>query len=473
MLRNPSRRNRSLFTSLWAFLVIATASVVLLAPSAGAATEDAAADPDITASKVIPSEGTAKVLAVTLDGAVDPVMVDIVDQSIADAENDGYDIVMFEIDTPGGLVSSMKEVLDLMLNTDIPTVAWVSPRGAQAASAGTFIVQAADVAAMSPSTTIGSASVVGAQGKDVDETLQKKITNELVSRGKSIADEHGRNGDWVEDAVRKASNLSATEALEQNVVNFIATSRQDLLEQMDGFNGVYRSITLNTADAEVTEWDIPGQLKILKVLINPNWIFLMLTLGVIGIGFEVTHPGSILPGTVGLIAFVIAMYGLQVLPTNTAGLLLLALAIALFISEVFVTSGGILGVGGAVALFLGGLLLFDRDSAVSVDMPLLLVMGGSAAGMFILLGRKVARSQAVRVEGGSEGMIDQVGEVRHELDPEGQIFIHGEIWEARMADGSSVELPVGSMVRVTEMDGLTLVVVPDEAVAPSPAPASD
>ena len=446
---------------------VAAAVVALLVAVAVAIGETAPAAED---TRLVPADGDRlRVLVAPIKDAIDPVSVEIVESVISEVRTGDFDVVLFELNTPGGLVTSMDEIVAEIINArDVPVVIWVTPRNARAASAGTFIMMASDVAAMSPNTTIGSASVVAGGGGEIDETLEKKITNDAVAKIRGLARDHGRNEEFAEAAVREAENLEASEALEQGVIEIVAESRSDLFTQLDGMASTYKGFTFSTTSVEFTEWEVPARLRFLKVLINPNWIFLLLTLGIVGIGYEVTNPGTIFPGTIGLIAFLLAMYGLQVLPTNTAGLALLALAAVLFVAEVFVSSGGILGVGGAVSLVLGGLLLFDREAALSIDLPLLLTVGVIAGAGFTLIGRKVYSVHHEHVRGGSEGMVDQVGTVRYELAPRGQVFVAGELWQARTDDGST--LPEGAEVIVAEVDGLTLVVREHVAAATAPSP---
>jgi membrane-bound serine protease (ClpP class) len=400
-----------------------------------------------------------RVLAVEFDNDVNPVTADYVVDEIHRANDERFDAVVILLDTPGGLADAMKDIYEAELASKVPVIVYVSPNGARAASAGVWIGEAGDILAMAPQTNIGSSTPVSASGGEIPSDLKRKVVNDAAKSLRAISEEHGRNGDWAEAAVRKADNLTAREALEMNVIDVISPTIPALLDQVDGRTTKPKGIVLNTAGAQVETVQMSLWKRILDTLIDPNLILILMSLGVLGITIELWSPGLIFPGTIGAICLIVGLFGLQVLPISWAGLLLMLLAAGFFAAELFVTSHGALALAGTVAFVIGSLILFDpAGETYQVSLPVAL---GIAATMALLVAFVVAKIVQVRratVVTGQENLIGQVGVVRQALDPEGLVFLHGELWRAR-TDGHAV--PPGEPVRVEGLDdSLTLRVAP-------------
>jgi membrane-bound serine protease (ClpP class) len=399
------------------------------------------------------------VLAVEFDNDVNPVTADYVTGEIERANEGGYSAVVILLDTPGGLSDAMKEIYEAELASKIPVIVYVYPEGARAASAGVWIGQAGDILAMAPQTNIGSSTPINVGGEDIQKDLRNKVVNDAAASLRALAREHGRNVKWADAAVRRASNLSAREALAQNVIDVIAPDLPTLLNKIDGETTTPKGLVLDTANAQVETVQMSLWKQILDLLIDPNLIVILMSIGVLGITIELWNPGLILPGTVGAISLVIGLFGLQVLPISWAGLLLMMLAAGFFVAEAFVVSHGALALAGGIAFVIGSLMLFDpAGDAYQVSVPVALTV---AAVMVAMVGLAVAKIMQVRrapVVTGQSELIGQVGIVRQALDPDGLIFVHGELWRAR-TDGEPV--PPGETVRVEGLDdGLTLRVAP-------------
>ena len=403
-----------------------------------------------------------RVLAVEFENDVNPVTQDYVNGAIDRASREGYDAVVLLVDTPGGLESSMREIVKKELASKIPVVLYVYPDGARAASAGVFLAMAADVAAMAPQTNIGSSTPISGGGGDIPKDLRRKVVNDAAAFLRSLAQEHGRNGDWAERAVREASNLSAREALAQNVVDVVAPDLPSLLERIDGTRTEPKGLVLHTAGAEVTTVSMSLWKRILDTIIDPNIITLLLSLGVLGIVVELWHPGLIFPATFGGISLIIALFGLQVLPVSWAGILLLALSFGLFAAEAFLPSHGALSLAGAASFVFGALLLFEpAGDAFQVSIWVAVAIGGTLALLTGVAAAKVVQVRRRAPQTGQEELIGQTGVVRETLDPVGTVFVHGEIWRARTDDPP---LHAGETVRVEAVaDGLVLEVGRAEA----------
>jgi membrane-bound serine protease (ClpP class) len=414
------------------------------------------------AAAIVPAAHAAappRVLAVEFDNDVNPVTADYVVGQIERANDKRYDAVVILLDTPGGLSESMKDIYEAELASKVPVVVYVYPEGARAASAGVWIGQAGDILAMAPQTNIGSSTPISVGGEDIQKDLRNKVVNDAAASLKALAGEHGRNVQWADDAVRKASNLTAREALRMNVIDVIARDLPTLLNKIDGRKTKPKGLVLHTANAEVETVQMSFWKRTLDLLIDPNLIVILMSIGVLGITIELWNPGLILPGTVGAISLVIGLFGLQVLPVSWAGVLLMLLAAGFFVAEAFVVSHGALALAGAVAFVIGSLMLFDpAGDAYQVSLPVAITV---AATMALLVGLAVGKIVQVRratVVTGQEDLIGQVGVVRQTLDPEGLVFVHGELWRAK-TNGEPV--PPGEQVRVEGLDdGLTLTVAP-------------
>ena len=400
-----------------------------------------------------------RVLAVEFDNDVNPVTADYVVDQIERANDERYNAVVILLDTPGGLSNAMKDIYEAELASKVPVIVYVSPDGARAASAGVWIGQAGDILAMAPQTNLGSSTPVSATGGEIPSDLKRKVVNDAAKSLRALAEEHGRNGNWAEAAVRKADNLTAREALRKNVIDEIAPTLPALLNEIDGQTTKPKGIVLNTAGARVENVEMSIWKRILDTLIDPNLIVILMSLGVLGITIELWSPGLILPGTVGAISLIIGLFGLQVLPVSWAGLLLMLLAAAFFAAEMFVTSHGALALAGAVAFVIGALMLFDpAGDAYQVSVEVALTVAATMALMVGLAVAKIVQVRRASVVTGEEELIGQVGVVRQALDPEGLVFVHGELWRAR-TEGGTVE--PGEAVRVEALDdGLTLRVAP-------------
>jgi membrane-bound serine protease (ClpP class) len=407
----------------------------------------------------IANAATPRVLAVEFDNDVNPVTADYVVGEIERANEEGFDAVVILLDTPGGLSDSMKEIYEAELASKIPVIVYVYPEGARAASAGVWIGQAGDILAMAPQTNIGSSTPISVGGEDIQEDLRKKVVNDAAASLRALAREHGRNVKWADAAVRRASNISAREALALNVIDVIAPDLPSLLNMIDGRTTKPKGLVLNTANAEITNVEMGLWKSILDLLIDPNLIVILMSIGVLGITIELWNPGLILPGTVGAISLVIGLFGLQVLPISWAGLLLMALALGFFVAEAFVVSHGALTLAGAVAFVIGSLMLFDpAGENYQVSLQVALVVAATMAAMIGLAALKIVQVRRAPVVTGESELVGQIGVVRETLDPEGFVFVHGELWRAR-TNGLSV--PPGETVRVEGLDeGLTLRVAP-------------
>jgi membrane-bound serine protease (ClpP class) len=408
-----------------------------------------------------------RVLAVEFENDVNPVTQDYLTDAIDRSNDEDYEAVVILMDTPGGLDSSMREIIKAMLASETPVVSYVSPPGSRAASAGVFLMMASDVAAMAPQTNLGSSTPIAAGGGEIPSDLRKKVVNDAAAYISELAREHDRNAEWAEDAVREASNLGAQEALEMNVIDFVAPTLPDLLNEIDGFETTPKGIVLDTAGAQIETVEMSLWKRILDTVIDPNIIVLLMSIGLLGITVEILNPGLILPGTAGAISLVMGLYGLQVLPVSAAGILLMLLALAFFVAEAFVAAHGGLALAGAVSFVFGALLLFDpAGDAYQVSLPVALAVAGTLAVLTVFAAAKVIQARRTRPQTGREELIGETGVVREGLTPEGYVFVHGELWRARAAGGP---IPAGATVVVEEIgDDLTLTVSRVTESAPEP-----
>jgi membrane-bound serine protease (ClpP class) len=397
----------------------------------------------------------SRVLAVEFHNDVNPVTKDFVNGQIDRANDEGYDAVVILLDTPGGLSTSMEDIYKKELASKVAVIVYVSPQGASASSAGVWIAQAGDILAMAPQTTIGSSTPISGSGENLPKDLRKKAINQAAKSLRSIAEAHGRNGDWAEQAVRQASNLTDTEALEMNVIDLRAPDLPTLLDRVDGRTTKPKGIVLNTADAQITEIKMGLWKSILDLLIDPNIVYIMLTIGLIGIIVELWNPGLIFPGTVGAISLIISLYAAQVLPVSWAGLLLMLLAGAFIGAEPFVVSHGALTVAGAVCFVLGGLLLFEPSGGMyEVSLPVLIGVSTTLAAMMAFIVVKIVQVRKRPVAVGVNSVVGAQGVVRGP----GMVFVNGELWRARTENGEA--LRSGDHVTVEGVDGLELRVRP-------------
>ncbi|MGQ0810636.1 MAG: NfeD family protein [Nitrospiraceae bacterium] len=399
------------------------------------------------------------VIVATYEGVVNPVAAEYVHDALEFAQANQAEALLLRLDTPGGLDTSMRIIIKDFTASPLPIIVYVAPSGGRAASAGVFLTLAAHVAAMAPGTNIGAAHPVAMGGGEMDKTMKEKVENDSAAYIKSIAEQHGRNVTWAEDAVRKSVSVTEKEALKLKIIDVIAADVPALLNQLDGRHVALgnRSVVLKTRGARVTEFSMSVRLEWLKTLSDPNIAYLLMTIGTIGILAELYNPGAILPGIVGAISLILAFYSLQSLPVNYAGALLIVLGIAFFVLEATVTSFGLLAIGGVIAMILGSLMLIKTDAEFlqiswGVIVP---VVSLTAAFSLFIVGMGV-RAMRRKPATGREGMVGLIGIARTALAPQGQLSIHGELWEAI----SDQPLKPGDRAEVTRVDGLRLHVKP-------------
>lgn len=412
--------------------------------------------PSAIAARDVPASGNGRVLVAPLTDTVDPVMLEFVQRVIDRAESDGFDAIVFELDTPGGLSTSMDDIVQKIVATDLPVYVYVSPSGGRAASAGVFITYAADVAAMAPGTNIGSATPISSGGEELPKDLRKKVINDAVARITELAKERDRNEEFAKAAIVDAKNVGARDALELGVVDYIADDVRDLLRQSDGATVVPKDLTLDLRDADTERMEVPWTLNVLKKLVDPNLLYLLFGAGLLGLAFEITHPGTVLPGVVGGICLLLALFGLSVLPASGAGIALLVLSAALFAAEAIAPGGGVLGGGGAVAMLLGALLLFDDSSGYGVSPVLAVAVAFSLGAFFIFVLRKAVQTRRIPTSTDSTSLIGMVGEVRRAIttNEPGVVYVDGELWKA----SADEPIEIGATALVTGIDGLAVCV---------------
>jgi membrane-bound serine protease (ClpP class) len=394
----------------------------------------------------------------TIDGVISPVTVRLVESALERARGEGARALIIRLDTPGGLEKSMRSIAQRILNAEVPVVVYVAPTGARAASAGAFITLAGHVAAMAPATNIGAAHPV-AVGGGVDKESLRKIENDAAAFIRTLALERGRNADWAEKAVRESVSATEREALKLRVIDLVADSIPDLLDKIDGrtVKTTLGPVTLATRGARVVPVEVGLRDRFLNVITDPNVAYILMMLGVLGLFFELSNPGVILPGIIGSISLILAFYAFQSLPINFAGLLLILLGIVLLIAEIKIVSHGVLAIGGVIAMALGSLMLFDSPE-VSLRISRWLLVASVGAVAAVLLVTMTAGARALRRPPmlGLGAMIGATGVARGALAPDGQVHVGGELWRA-VAQGSPVE--DGRSVRVVDVEGLTLKVV--------------
>lgn len=396
-------------------------------------------------------------LVTRIDDAITPVIADHLDEGVGRAEGGVYQAYVVELDTPGGLDTSMRDIVQRFLSAEVPVVVYVTPSGARAASAGAIITLSANVAAMAPGTVIGAATPVGIEGDDVE----RKIVNDAAALAESIAEQRGRDVEFAIDAVRKGRSVSASEAVAVGAVDLRADSLGRLLDAIDGTVvqvGSGERMTLRTAGAEIDRYDLGLFRRILQFLADPNLAFLLLSIGTLGLIYELATPGVGFGGAVGVVALVLALFALSVLPVNAAGLLLLLLAAALFVAEVVAPGFAGFAVGGAVTLVLSGVFLFRDASGAEVGLEVLLPVAIVVGAAVVFAGRLALRSRAApSTATGSGVLVGRIVELERPRDASAQVFLEGAWWNARSSSGA---LPSSGRVRVTGLEGLTLIVEP-------------
>lgn len=397
----------------------------------------------------------APVSVLTVKGVINPVSAEYLIEGITEAHNKGYQAVIIEIDTPGGLDDSMRDIIQAMINTKIPVIVYVHPSGARAASAGAFITIAADVAVMTPGTNIGAASPVSL-GETMDETMKAKVTNDAAAYITGLATTNKRNAEIARRMVTEAISIPSEEALSGNIVNFIAKDLAELINKLDGTTITTNKgdFTLQLKEADIVENPMGFRFEFLYILSNPNIAYILMMLGIMGLYFELSNPGTILPGVLGGICLVLAFYSFQTLPVNYAGVLLILFAVLLFILEIKAATHGFLAIGGVIALFFGSILLFDTQVEflrVSMKVILPTVIG---VALFFVLGITLAvRAYRKKPTTGTEGILGEIGVAKSRIDGQGgRVFVHGEWWNATSDD----PIPEGDKVEVIESKNLSI-----------------
>lgn len=408
---------------------------------------------------VFPVLGSASILKISVDAPIHPITSEYIRDAIDRADKENASLVIITLNTPGGLDSSMREIIERILSAETPVAAYVSPSGGRAASAGFFISIACDIFIMAPGTSTGAAHPVGVSitGQAMDKTMEEKITHDAASYIKTLAEKRGRNTKLAEDAVRESLSYTEQEALNGGLIDLVAKDTQEIIGYFDGkrlvrFSG--EEEVLDLKNEEIIEIPMTARQKFLITIANPNLAYILLMLGLLGLYFEFSNPGAILPGVLGGIFLLLAIFSFQILPINYVGLLLILLAIGLFILEVKIQSYGILTVGGITAMIIGSIMLIDTPipefrPSLKVIIPVALAL----SLIFIFLIVIAIRAHMKRVYTGKEGLVGEIGVAKSDLKPEGKVFVHGEIWDAEAAEN----IPKGAKVKVLEVkDNLML-----------------
>ncbi|MBN2423702.1 MAG: nodulation protein NfeD [Calditrichaceae bacterium] len=401
---------------------------------------------------------------IVLDGSINPVATDYIIEAIENAEDAEAEILIIELDTPGGLMESMRLIMKAIQASEVPVLVYVAPTGARAGSAGVFITYSAHITAMAPATNIGSAHPVfggGIPGSTPDSTtmddMMEKVINDAVARIRAIAEIRGRNADWAEKAIRESANITETEALKLNVIDYIAPTLDSLLTTINGKeikldNGTVK--ILNTKDVSVTLFEMNWRQKLLDIISDPNISYILLMLALFGFIFELYNPGGIIPGVIAGISLILWLFSVQTLPVNYAGILLILLAIILFLLEIKIPSFGMLTIGGVISLIMGSIMLFEgAEVYLRVSWQTILVVVITSVAFFVFAVGLTIKAHKRKPTTGKEGMVGETGLVYKPLNPEGTVKIHGEFWKAV----SEQPLKKGQKVKVVKYDGVNLI----------------
>lgn len=403
-----------------------------------------------------------RVMVATIATSINPVTADFLSSVIERAEEEKATLLVLELDTPGGLDTSMRQMVQDIIRTPVPVAVYVSPPGSRAASAGVLVTLAADIAAMAPGTNIGAAHPVGIGGGGMDNTMSRKVENDAAAYARSLAEKKGRNGEWAEKAVRESASLTETDAKKQRVIDLVAPSLKDLLSAIDGrvIEKGGEKVTLRTKGAEITRIPMGFRHRVLSAMADPTIAYILMMIGIYGIFFELSNPGAVFPGVVGGISLILGFYSLQTLSANYAGFLLIALAMILFILEIKIASHGALTIGGVISLALGSIMLFrsSADPYLRISWGVILAMVGLTAVFFGTVVTLAVRSQLRRPATGSEGMIGETGVAVADFTGKGKVFVVGELWDAECL----LPLRKGDKVTVVNRKEMTLVVKPQE-----------
>lgn len=402
---------------------------------------------------IFPLLSNASILKITVNAAIHPVTSEYIRNSIDRAEKENAHLIIISLNTPGGLDSSMREIIERILSSEVPVAAYVTPSGGRSASAGFFIAIACDIFVMAPGTNTGAAHPVGVSitGQQMDKTMEEKVTHDAASYIKSIAEKRGRNTKMAEDAVRKSLSYTEKEALEGNLIDLIANNEQEIIDYFNGrsikrFNG--EELLLELEGDEITEISMSARQKFLLTISNPNLAYILFMIGLLGLYFEFSNPGAIIPGVVGAISLLLAIFAFQILPINYVGLMLILLAIGLFILEIKIQSYGILSIGGIISMIVGSTMLINSpipELRPSLNFIIPVAIGVSLIIIFLIF--ITVRAHSKKASTGKEGLIGEIGTVQKNLNPEGTVFVHGEIWNAEAPE----EIPKGAKVKVVEV----------------------
>ena len=397
--------------------------------------------------------GTASIYRITVDAPVHPISSEYITRSIDRAARDNASLLIIVLNTPGGLDSAMRDIITKILASPVPVMTYVAPSGARAASAGFYIGIACDLFVMAPGTNTGAAHPVGISitGQAMDKTMEEKVTHDAASYIKTLAEKRGRNVQAAEDAVRQSLSYTENEALEKGLIDFVAGSEEEIIARLDGravqrFSG--ETVELQLKGEVVVDIPMTARQKFLLTISNPNLAYILLMLGLLGLYFEFAHPGAILPGVLGAISLLLAIFSFQILPINYVALLLILLAIGLFILEVKVQSFGILGVGGIIAMVIGSVMLINSpipELQPSLNIIIPLAVGLSLIFLFLMF--LVVRAHSKKAFTGKEGLVGEIGTAQTDLSPDGKVFVHGELWNAEAPE----PIAKGSKVRVTKV----------------------
>lgn len=390
---------------------------------------------------------------IQVQGSINPGVEQFIQYAITQSQNDQARFLVILLDTPGGLMTSMREICQSILNSRVPVVVYVSPAGARAASAGVFITEAADIAAMAPGTNIGAAHPVSESGGTLSSTMNEKILNDALAFARSIAAERGRNAEWFQEAVRKSVSASAQEAFKLNVIDLVASNLDSLLKKLDGWH-LQRggaTVVLKTAGAQVLTISPTVQDRLLQIVSNPDLAYLLLMIGLAGLYFELSRPGAVLPGVVGGLSLILALYAFQTLPVDYAGFLIILLGLIFFIVEVKILSHGLFSLAGVACVVLGSVMLF-RNPADRVALSVLLPTSAAVSFFFAAVARLAFKAQTSKPSTGVEALLGLTGKATRRIDPEGKVFVNGELWNA------TAEEPIeeGESVEVVEVRNLKL-----------------